>query len=68
MVTTLKKGLDSSLARRPVQVAQTPSGNVNPHQPMLKGKPLAVRMLMRAKDSQPRAAPDISSAVSRPIA
>jgi len=46
-------------------VVNTPSGNVNPHHPMLKGNLLLV-ILAAAKNSQTRANPHIIVATSHP--
>ncbi|KAK2763463.1 hypothetical protein CKAH01_05057 [Colletotrichum kahawae] len=66
MVMTLKKMLSKSCASMPVQVAITPNGNVNPHQPMLNGNFCIVTMLMRAKDNYTSAKPHIMSARKMP--
>lgn len=66
MVDTLKKSLSRFSARAPVQVATTPKGNVNPHQPMLKGKLCIVAMLIKANESHTRAKPHIMMAKNTP--
>lgn len=63
---TLKNVLSRLTASILPQVAQTPRGKVNPHQPMLKGKCRIVARLMRAKHTHTRANPHMIMPVNTP--
>lgn len=60
VVIYLKNSLPRFCHNALVQVAHTPSGKVNPHQPMLKGNDRVVLKMMRAKHTQARAKPHMT--------
>jgi hypothetical protein len=62
--STLKKIDGNSLPICIVLVVKTPSGNVNPHHPMLKGN--LIKILANAKNSQTSPNPHMINAISSP--
>lgn len=60
VVTYLKNSLLRFCHSAFEHVAHTPSGNVNPHQPMLKGNERVVLKLMSAKQTQASANPHMT--------